>query len=326
MRRAPANNAILRRSLLARRRGRGAGTLPSRCSSGHGARRTRGGTSDATFDFARRSRVGYAGGLGAGGRPIRYRRTPVSSLRKRPGRARPGRGRSADTTTDGTGDGAVDEADGTGTEVADDDTGDPGTEVVDDGTNDPGTEVVDDDTNDSDTEVVDDEADDSGSSTGAVHGNHRGSVSTLARAGLGSVFGKLRSQGYDDIAIEQRDGMIFVSGSRRDQTRHLVYDAATGALVSDVSEPSGGILEALASKLKQHGKAAGDAELGDAKGKAHGSRKDRSGKGHGGKDHGGKGGGHGKDGGGSKGGGHGKGGGSSKGGGQGNGKGGGKNK
>ena len=157
-----------------------------------------------------------------------------------------------DPSTDET----IDESD-PGTDVVVDET-DPGTDVVVDET-DPGTDVVEDET-DSDNGVVE-EWHDNRSPRGAFRGGHHGTVSTLARAGLGPVFGKLRSQGYGGVDIEQVDGQIFISAERSGEVRHLVYDAATGALVSDVSGPSsGGILGAIASKLKQefpgHGKMA----------------------------------------------------------------------
>jgi hypothetical protein len=238
----------------------------------------------------------------------------------------PGDTADGEVVDEGDGTEVVDETDGT--EVVDeaddaevvDEVDD--TEVVED--EDRGTDVAEDDS-DGDTDVVEDEdgdADavdevrsDNRSPTGAFRGGHRGSVSTLARAGLGRVFGKLRSQGYGDIEIEQAAGMIYVTGARRGEVRHLVYDAATGALVSDVSESSGGLLEALSGKFRQeargHGRGARDAALREtgrkgAKDRSNGSRKG-GGKDHGGKDRGGSGGGKG-----GNGGGHGKGGGRNK--------------
>jgi hypothetical protein len=92
---------------------------------------------------------------------------------------------------------------------------------------------------DPETDVVVDEdepvtATDNRSPTGQFHGGHRGTVSTLARAGLGPVFGKLRSQGYGDIQNEQVGDEIMIEAlSRSGQVRRLTYDATTGALVSD---------------------------------------------------------------------------------------------
>ena len=196
---------------------------------------------------------------------------------------------------------------------------------------DPGTDVVVEDEIDPDDNMIE-EWHDNRSPRGAFRGGHHGTVSTLARAGLGSVFGKLRSQGYGGVEIEQVDGQIFISAQRSGEVRHLVYDAATGALVSDVSGPSsGGILGAIASKLKQefpgHGKVAATGLRADGSGfgKSKGGEKGAKGasKGSGGGSKGGS-----SKGGGSKGGGKGgssKGdGGGSKGGGKGNG--GGKNK
>ena len=152
-----------------------------------------------------------------------------------------------DETDPGT-DVVVDETD-PGTDVVGDET-DPGTDVIVEET-DPGTDVVVEDETDSDNGVVEGWHDNR-SPQGAFRGGHHGTVSTLARAGLGPVFGKLRSQGYGGIDIEQVDGQIFISAERSGEVRHLVYDAATGALVSDASGPSsGGILGAIASKLKQ---------------------------------------------------------------------------
>ena len=84
-------------------------------------------------------------------------------------------------------------------------------------------------------EEVDEEpvtATDNRSSNGQFHGGH-GSVSTLARAGLGPVFGKLRSQGYGDIRIEQIGDEITLEAFRDGQMRKLTYNATTGALLSD---------------------------------------------------------------------------------------------
>jgi hypothetical protein len=111
-------------------------------------------------------------------------------------------------------------------------------------------------TEDLETDVVVDEdepvsATDNRSSTGQFHGGHRGSVSTLARAGLGPVFGKLRSQGYGDIQIEQvGDDIMIEALSRSGQVRRLTYDATTGALVSDEQgEPNP--LRALANTFRK---------------------------------------------------------------------------
>ena len=77
-------------------------------------------------------------------------------------------------------------------------------------------------------------ATDNRSPNGQFHGGHRGSVSTLARAGLGQVFGNLRSQGYGDIQIEQIGDEITLEAFTGDgQIRKLTYDATTGALLSD---------------------------------------------------------------------------------------------
>ena len=77
-------------------------------------------------------------------------------------------------------------------------------------------------------------ATDNRSPNGQFHGGHRGSVSTLARAGLGPVFGNLRSQGYGDIQIEQIGDEITLEAFTRDgRIRKLTYDATTGALLSD---------------------------------------------------------------------------------------------
>jgi hypothetical protein len=192
---------------------------------------------------------------------------------------------------------------------------DPGTDVIEDET-DPGSEVIEEETENTGTDVVEEETDtgaevvvveeekswtDNRSPRGEVRGGHRGSVSTLAQAGLGRVFGKLRSQGYGDIQIEQLGGEIFISAARGGEVRHLVYEAATGALVSDVSAPMG-IMETISSKLKKdhpaRGKVARDAAKSERGGNGHGKG--------GSKGHGGSGGGS-KGSGGSKGGGNGKG-------------------
>ena len=109
-------------------------------------------------------------------------------------------------------------------EVAENETGvlDDGDEFVEDGSEVDEADVIEDeiDIADDETEISDDEteiSDDAGavrtdnrSSRGAFHGGHHGQVSTLARAGLGPVFGKLRSQGYGDIAIEQLGNQITI--------------------------------------------------------------------------------------------------------------------
>ena len=227
--------------------------------------------------------------------------------------------------------------------------------MVEGGTDEPGIEgaetevsdpvVAEEDGDDPDPVVYDEEADgpdaevrtDNRSSRGAFRGGHRGSVSTLAKAGLGPVFGNLRSQGYGDIRIEQVGQEILVSAARSGEERHLVYDATTGALVSDVSAPQSGLLATIAGKLKKDPVARSVAARAAAKSKSESS--DRAGWGKGGNDKGvgskgqsSKGGGSkgGGTGGGSKGGGSGGGsksgssGGGSKGGGNGNGGGGGK--
>lgn len=76
---------------------------------------------------------------------------------------------------------------------------------------------------------------DNRSTTGEWNGGHRGSVSTMARAGLGPVFGSLRSQGYRNIEISQADGQLFVSAERFGEARSLVYNASNGSLLSDES-------------------------------------------------------------------------------------------
>ena len=115
----------------------------------------------------------------------------------------------------------TDEADDEGT-VVEDDADDEGTEVADDESDDQGTEVVDDETDEPETGELVDEPTDSRSPTGAFHGGHHGTVSTLAQAGLGRVFGSLRSQGYGDIQIERVDDEISISAARGGEVRHLV--------------------------------------------------------------------------------------------------------
>ena len=137
------------------------------------------------------------------------------------------------------------------------------TEVVEDEVDD-GDEAVDDEAEvvEDETGVVDDETEvsedseavrtDNRSARGAFRGGHHGQVSTLARAGLGPVFGKLRSQGYGDIAIEQVGNEITISAARAGETRQLVYDASTGALLSDVAGPSSdGILQGLLQQAEE---------------------------------------------------------------------------
>jgi hypothetical protein len=158
-------------------------------------------------------------------------------------------------------DAGTDTSTGTGTETV------PGvteeeTDVVEDeddgdGAIDDEAEVVEDEIGvEGDETEVSDEGDavrtDSRSARGAFRGGHHGQVSTLARAGLGPVFGKLRSQGYGDIAIEQVGNAITISAARPGETRQLVYDASTGALLSDVAGPSSdGILGAFSSTPKK---------------------------------------------------------------------------
>lgn len=100
---------------------------------------------------------------------------------------------------------------------------------------------------------------DNRSPTGQWNGGHRGSVSTMARAGLGPVFGALKSQGYGNIAISEADGRIFVSAERAGETRSLVYDAGTGAMLSDVTEASssGNLIERMVDRVRQEPMARG---------------------------------------------------------------------
>jgi hypothetical protein len=165
-------------------------------------------------------------------------------------------------------------------------------------------------------EVADDDGavpHDNRSARGALRGGHHGQVSTLARASLGPVFGKLRSQGYGDIAIDQAGNEISISAARAGETRQLVYDASTGALLSDVSETSpDGIFQSLSKKMKKEStvsskRARSSEASGDDGGKGRGKDKggsDRKSNGNGkggGKDKGGKGNGNGKNGGNGKG-------------------------
>ena len=138
-------------------------------------------------------------------------------------------------------------------------------------------EVVEDET---EAEVVEEDAEapeievrtDSRSPTGAFRGGHHGTVSTLATAGLGPVFGKLRSQGYGDIRIERMGDQILISAARGAEVRELAYDATTGTLVSDVSAGAPtGLVETIAAKLKQkpaRGMAAAEAATVRADGRA----------------------------------------------------------
>jgi hypothetical protein len=218
---------------------------------------------------------------------------------------------------DGTEDDEVagEEADGTeGDEVGEDVDGTEGDEVAEedvDGTEDD--EVVEEEVDEGDGGEVVAAPHDNRSPRGAFRGGHRGSVSTLARAGLGPVFGKLRSQGYGGVEIEQVGDEILISAARAGETRRLVYDANTGALLSDVSEASSpGIVEAITTRLKkdpaERGKLTRDARSSRVEARG-GSGKDKAGAGKGADKGGSKGGGSkgGSKGGGSKGGGNGKG-------------------
>jgi hypothetical protein len=68
---------------------------------------------------------------------------------------------------------------------------------------------------------------------GVRRGNDNNSASVLGRAGLGSVFGMLRSQGYRDIETDQRRGLIKIEAQKGSVERELVYNARTGELLSD---------------------------------------------------------------------------------------------
>jgi hypothetical protein len=214
---------------------------------------------------------------------------------------------------------------GDGTVVIDD------TEVVED---DDGDEVVRDEvvveepseTVEDETGIIEDAAEvsdgdeavrtDSRSARGAFRGGHHGQVSTLARAGLGPVFGKLRSQGYGDISVEQAGTEISISAARAGETRELVYDASTGALLSDVAGPtSTGILQRLSSKPRKQSTVGSKHER-KSSNAANGGRKDRGNGVDGKSGKSGKGGSNGKSNGNGKGGGNGNG----NGGGKGNGK------
>ena len=114
-------------------------------------------------------------------------------------------------------------------------------------------EVVEDET---EVEVVEEDAEapeievrtDNRSPTGAFRGGHHGTVSTLATAGLGPVFGKLRSQGYGDIRIERMG----------DQNLHLGRPRRGGAR----------------ARLRRHDRNARQRRLG---GRAHRARRDHRG-------------------------------------------------
>ena len=101
---------------------------------------------------------------------------------------------------------------------------DPATEVIDD----EGTDVVDGETGDPETGDAFEAQHDNRSPRGAFRGGHHGQVSTVARAGLGRVFGSLRSQGYGNIQIKQAGDEILISAKRGDELRQLSYDAPTG--------------------------------------------------------------------------------------------------
>jgi hypothetical protein len=208
---------------------------------------------------------------------------------------------------------------GTDTDVVDEadpapaeDTVAPPTETADEEPIAEDTETAEGDGTDSDG-VVDEEPApahvDDRSATGAFRGGHHGTVSTLARAGLGSVFGTLRSQGYGDIQIEQLGGVINVSAARGGEIRHLSYSASSGALLSDATGPRS-LLETIAGKLKGKPDTAGfrsGSEKAHGKDKTAGkgnhsdTKKDGANKGHSGesrgKSGGGKRGGNGKGGG-----------------------------
>jgi hypothetical protein len=68
---------------------------------------------------------------------------------------------------------------------------------------------------------------------GVRRGNDGNPASVLGRAGLGSVFGKLRSEGYRDIETDQRRGLIRIEAHKGSVERQLVYNARTGELLSD---------------------------------------------------------------------------------------------
>ena len=241
---------------------------------------------------------------------------------------------------DGEADLAGEGAGDTGTEVPESDGDETGVVAEEEAAE---VEVVEDET---EVEVVEEDAKapeievrtNSRSPTGAFRGGHHGRVSTLATAGLGPVFGKLRSQGYGDIRIERMGDQIFISAARGAEVRELVYDATTGTLVSDVSAGAPtGLVETIAAKLKHkpaRGMAAAEAATVRADGRAdrgHGKSGSNAGGNGRGNGRGGNNGGGGdySDGGGSKGGssgagsnggGNGKGNGSGQGNGNGNGR------
>lgn len=217
-------------------------------------------------------------------------------------------------TTEETEDQVTEETEATDVEVADgeaDEADDPAPEVVEDV-----------------TDVLPlGERHDNRSATGAFRGGHHGTVSTMARAGLGPVFGKLRSQGYGDIQIEQVGDEILVSAARGGEVRHLVYDAASGSLLSDSARPQGSsLVRAITNRLRQD---PADRKQSRNATRSRDGTRTAAGKGSDGRGNGGNGGGksgHGSHGGGSNGGGngsHGAGNGSH---GGGNGNGGGKNR
>jgi len=166
---------------------------------------------------------------------------------------------------------------------------------------------------------------DSRSARGMERAADGAQVSRMARAGLGPVFGALRSQGYGAVEMSEAEGLITIDAARGGESRTLVYDAATGALLSDSVQPSsGGFAERFFGPKAMTAKRGG-AERFERKTTKVRSRgaKDGSGRGHGGDKASRGGGGSGKSAGGGRGnsgGGNGKGGGK----GGGNGKGGGK--
>jgi hypothetical protein len=72
--------------------------------------------------------------------------------------------------------------------------------------------------------------DDDGASPGA---EAPGIAAAIAGAGLGSVYGALRSQGYMVTEVEREAGQIKIEATRDGLQRELTYDASTGALLED---------------------------------------------------------------------------------------------
>jgi hypothetical protein len=75
-----------------------------------------------------------------------------------------------------------------------------------------------------------------GGATGGATGGTTGGTPVAGNSGLNRVLSSLETQGFGRFDIEQERGQIRIDAYRGREERELVYDAGTGALLSDTIE------------------------------------------------------------------------------------------